>query len=133
MSSELDVETMVLVYDRYDLESSIKGQERQRRGDWITLDAPSHIIIGNKEVLNYRNFLKSGKNKMTLIHFLTKHVKARAIERLPENKELIIVRGYPDGEVVRKITHKEGRCVRDLFSTHGGAGAGMVLRAMLDT
>ena len=130
MNSELDIETMVLVYDRYDLESSIKGQERQRRGDWITPDAPSHIIIGNREVPNYRHFLKSGKNKMALIHFLTKHVEARAIERLPENKALIIVGGYPDGEVVRKITHKEGRYMKDLFSTHEEADTRMILHAI---
>ena len=131
MNSELDIKTMVLVYDRYDLESGIKGQERQRRGDWQTTpDYPSHIITGNREVPNFRKFLKSGKNKMVLIHFLTNHVEAKAIERLPENKVLIIAGGYPNGEAVREITHKGSRYMEDLFSTHEEADTRMILHAI---
>lgn len=110
MNPDLDIKTLVLVYDRYDLGSGIKGKERQRRGDVpTTIGAPSHIIVGNRQVPNYREFLKSGMNKMTLIHFLSKYIEARVSEGLPEKKTLVIAGGYPNGEVVREITRQGGK------------------------
>lgn len=67
---------------------------------------------------------------MALIHLLTRYVEDRAVETLPENKVLVIARGYPNGEVVREITHKGGKCMEDLFSTHEEADTKMILHAI---
>lgn len=130
MNPDLDIETLVLVYDRYDLSPGIKGKERQRRGDILTtIGAPSPIIVGNRQVPNYRQFLKLGMNKMTLIHFLSNYIEARVSERLPEKKALVIAGGYPNGEVVREMTCQGGRYLEKLFSTHEEAGTKMLLHA----
>ena len=127
---DLDINTLVLVYDRYDITSSIKGKERQRRGDISsTVGGPSHMIMGNRHVPNYRQFLRSGQNKMALIYFLSKYIEEKAPERIPQERTLVIAGGYLNGEIVREIDDQGGRNLDKLFSTHEEADTKMILHA----
>jgi len=63
MDMDVDVETL-------EPSLNIKGNERQRRGDSNPSTA-SHKIIGNRKVPNYKQFLKCGQNKASLIYFLS--------------------------------------------------------------
>jgi len=55
-NASLDVTSVTVVFDRYDVETSVEGSERQRRGTLLT--AGTHQIKGGRQVPNYRQCLK---------------------------------------------------------------------------
>ena len=70
---EPSIDTVVLVFDRYDKEYSIKNIARQRRGA-VDFGVNKYHITGNREVPNYRNFLKSKDNKQGLESFICEYI-----------------------------------------------------------
>lgn len=82
-----------IVFDRYDIANSIKSAERQRRGQHTI---GTYSIISSRKVPNYRDFLKSTCNKMSLIRFLTQHL-SNSSRKLPIGKALVIAGGPLDG------------------------------------
>lgn len=125
---DLHIQTLALVFDRYDVTSTIKGNERQRRGD-IGGDGPSHQIMGKRQVPHFRQFLKSGPNKAALIYFLAQYLEEHAPDRIPEDRKLVIAGGHPNREVVREITDHGTRDLEELFSNHDEADTRMILHA----
>lgn len=91
--------TISLIFDRYDIEYSVKGLERQKRGE---TKLGTYAIIGSRTVPNYRNFLKSTMNKMSLIKFLTQHLMSIS-GKLPPGKELLVAGGLQDGSSCIKV------------------------------
>lgn len=127
---DLHIEVETVVFDRYDVDASlnIKGGERQRRGDSHEHRA-SHKVIGNRKVPNYKQFLKSGKNKAELIYFLSQYIEARAPDMIAPDKTLVIAGGYPNPETVKQIS-AEGPCtMENLASTQAEADTRIVLHA----
>jgi len=69
-NSDVDPSTDVvtLVFDHYDREHSIKSTERHWRA--MMNSRRNYQIQGNRDVPNYRNFLKSNDNKASLAAFI---------------------------------------------------------------
>ncbi|CAH1174169.1 unnamed protein product [Phaedon cochleariae] len=93
--------TISIIFDRYDLENSIKSSERIRRGQH---KIGTYSINGSRNVPNYNIFLKSTSNKMSLIKFVTKYFIESHL-RLPTNNEIIIAGGLEDAQICVKIHH----------------------------
>jgi len=127
----MDVDVETLVFDRYDIEPSlnIKGNERQRRGD-SNLTTASHKIIGNRKVLNYKQFLKSGQNKALLIYFLSQYLQAKVPDVVAHDKTLVIAGGYPKPQTVNELSTAATREVEALALSHVEADTRMVLHAV---
>lgn len=113
------------MFDWYDVSSSIKDNECQGHGA-IGADRPSHKIIGNRQVPNYRQYLKCGQNKASLIYFLSQYIEEKAPHRMLQEQKLVIVGGHLNREVVREITDYD---LEVLISTHIEADARMILHA----
>jgi len=61
-----DVDVVALVFDRYDVDLSIKTGERQHRGA-NPESASTYQIIQNRPMPNYRQFLKGVASKLLLM------------------------------------------------------------------
>lgn len=68
----LDVKSVSDVFDRYDVKILIKGLERQRRSESSTTQ--TYHILGKRLIPNYRQFLRTGKNKTSLAQFVSQYV-----------------------------------------------------------
>jgi len=73
-----DVDVVALVFDRYDVDLSIKTGERQCRGT-NPESASTYQIIGNRPVPNYRQFLNGSGNKAALDDFVMRYVLEDAL------------------------------------------------------
>ncbi|KAF5297723.1 hypothetical protein FQR65_LT19684 [Abscondita terminalis] len=97
-----DCLNLTIIFDRYDFENSIKIGERQRRGQNVKIR--SYSIVGSRNVPNYKEFLKSNTNKISLIRFVTQYLRD-AYNKLPNSKVLVIGGGLQNGEACLKITN----------------------------
>lgn len=97
----LNTGSVTVVFDRYDVKTSIKGLERQRRGG--TSLAQTHHIQGNRLVPNYRQFLKAGGKKASLADFVAKYVLNHAQEQLPEGKSVVLAGGFSMRKLVMVV------------------------------
>jgi len=125
---DMDVDVVTIVFDRYDQELSIKSSERERRG---TSDAGSTILIqGNRNVPNYRCFLKSAANKAGLAAFISDYVCTNGSELLPAGKSVILAGGFKEGELVREVNEDGVSDIHDLKCTHEEADTRLLLHAV---
>jgi len=127
----MDVDVETLVFDRYDIQPSlnIKGNERQRCGDSNPSTA-SLKISGNRKVPNYKQFLKSGQNKASLIYFLSQHLEVKVPDMIAHDKTLVIAGGYPNPQTVKELSTAATHKVEALASSHAEADTRMVLHAV---
>lgn len=125
---DMDVTSVNLVFDRYDKELSIKSLERDRRG---TTDTGTVILIqGNRNVPNYRSFLKSATNKASLAAFISDYISSHGGELLPAEKFITLAGGFKDGEIVKVLGEDGVSEVDDLSCTHEEADTRLVLHAV---
>ena len=82
LTSNLGVTSVILVFDRYDCEISIKQLERDRRTGRET--TPTYVISGRCRVPNYRTFLKNATNKSALAEFICIYLTDTAPQILKE-------------------------------------------------
>ena len=73
------ISCVVLVFDRYDHQHSVKDFERQRRGT-IQTSRRTHIITGQERVPNYRKYLKISGNKAALCCIVSNYITSLAKE-----------------------------------------------------
>ncbi|CAG9814162.1 unnamed protein product [Phaedon cochleariae] len=92
-------DSVFLVFDKYDIKDSIKDMERRGHHNLGIFS-----ITGSRPVPNYRNFLKSTPNKMTLIKFLSQYLMD-SFKRLPGGKFLFIAGGSKDAESCFKVSY----------------------------
>ena len=126
--SALGVFDVVVVFDRYDKEDSIKAMERNRRGGGEILS--SHIISGTRTVPNYKQFLKSSGNKASIASFISIYVEEKAKSRLPSGKSIILTGGYKDGQMAKHTTQNDIVELNHLFSTQEEAETRVILHAV---
>jgi hypothetical protein len=125
---DMDVAVVTVVFDRYDQELSIKSSERDRRG---TTDGGIAILIqGNRDVPNYRCFLKSAVNKASLAAFISDYVCSNGGELLPARRSIILAGGFKNGELVRVVNEDGVSDVDDLKCTHEEADTRLLLHAV---
>ena len=127
MTGELAVTSVTLVFDRYDNPDSIKQMERARLEAGET--TPTYVIQGSNKVPNYRNFLKSYKNKATLVEFLCNYIMLNGPAMLEDGQSIILAGGLKDGKDVKVVQHSGVTDSPELASTHG-ADTRMVLHTI---
>lgn len=93
--------TVSIIFDRYDIDDSIKSAERQRRGQH---NIGTYSIISTRKVPNYREFLKSTSNKMALIKFVTQYL-IDSSHKLPPERMFVIAGGLQDGNSCIKVSN----------------------------
>ncbi|KAG1647883.1 hypothetical protein GQR58_030260 [Nymphon striatum] len=99
-SKTLNIDSITVIFDRYDVKSSIKSSERLRRDGNNVVE--THLIQGGRQVPNYQQFLKSGCNKSSLIKFISQHIVVNH-EQLPKERSMILVGGFSDGKLVKEV------------------------------
>jgi len=100
-NSDVDpsIDVVTLVFDHYDREHSIKSTERHRKG--MMNSGWNYQIQGNRDVPNYRNFLKSNANKASLAAFICQYVCDYGQDFLLAEKSVVLAGDFEDGEVVK--------------------------------
>jgi len=95
-NSDVDpsIDVVTFVFDRYDREYSIKSTERHRRG--MMNSGRNYQIQGNRDVPNYRNFLKSNANKASLAAFICQYICDYGQNLLPAEKSVVLAGGFED-------------------------------------
>lgn len=126
-ASDLAIVAIVFVFDRYDNPNSVKQMERERRGDE---QRASHIIKGNRQVPNYRKFMRTSANKTALATFLSEYLIAVKDDLLEEGHTLILAGGFADGEIVKAVKMDSVSDLPNLASTHEEADTRLVLHAI---
>lgn len=119
---------ITVVFDTYN-KNSIKSGERVRRGD---ANVPNFSIIGSRKIQKYRIFLKSYKNKQSLLIFLTEYLSQNAAQYLKENETLIIAGGFKLPKKVISLHKHHSQILRDLFCTQEEADTRIVLHAIYE-
>lgn len=102
-NSDMDpsIDVVTLVFDRYDREQSIKSTERHRRG---MMDSGfNYQIQENRDVPNYRNFLKTSTKKASLASFMCQYICDNGKDLMPADKSVVLAGGFEDGEVVKVL------------------------------
>ncbi|KAG1647882.1 hypothetical protein GQR58_030260 [Nymphon striatum] len=112
-SKTLNIDSITVIFDRYDVKSSIKSSERLRRDGNNVVE--THLIQGGRQVPNYQQFLKSGCNKSSLIKFISQHIVVNH-EQLPKERSMILVGGFSDGKLVKEV-YEFGISTIDLLQT----------------
>ena len=123
--------TVVDVFDRYDLENSIKGQERLRR-QMVTGATKQYQVSDNNPIPPWQKFMAVSSNKLALTRYLTSYIikKAPTAHNLFDNREIIIAGGTIDPTATLRLTR--GHCdeVKDLFSVQEEADTRILLQAV---
>ena len=124
--SELGVKTVALIFDRYDVQNSLKASERQRRGQLKNI---THSITGNRDVPHYRNFMKCTQNKAALAAFVSNYLMEIFGDYVSQDQELILAGGFTTGSLTKLV---KSECIMELdalSSTHEEADTRMLLHA----
>lgn len=120
---------ITIVFDTYK-SHSIKEGERIRRGVRPTAE---FNISGNRKIHKFRDFLKSWKNKLSLLHFLTQYIIDNHGEFLKDNEALLIAGGFENPEkVVLLSKNQEEKTLDDLYSTHEEADTRIILHMIYE-
>jgi len=90
----------------------------------------NYQIQGNRDVLNYRNFLKSNANNASLAAFICQYVCNYGQDFLPAEKSVVLAGGFEDGEVVEVVTSVGVSCLEEMFSSQEEADTWLVLHAI---
>ena len=126
---EPSIDVATLVFDRYDREHSIKSTERHRQE---MMDYGLNCQIhGNRDVTNYRNFLKSSTNKASLASFMCQYICDNEQDLLPAEKSVVLAGGFEDGEVVKVLNEVGVSSLEGLYSTQQEADTRLVLHAIM--
>ena len=123
------IDVVTLVFDRYDREHSIKSTEQHRRG---MMDSGfNYQIQGNRDVPNYRNFLKSSTNKASLASFICQYICDNGHDLMPAEKSVVLAGRFDDGEVVKVLNEVGVSSLEGLYSTQEEADTRLVMHAIM--
>ena len=127
LQSDLCVEAIAIVFDRYDDANSVKQSERNRRGDDFQT---THVIKGSQKVPSYRKFMKSSGNKAALAAFVCDFIESESPEALANGQNVILAGGFPQRETVKVVTKDTSSLCTSLYSTQEEADTRMILHAV---
>ncbi|KAG1699856.1 putative trafficking protein particle complex subunit 2 [Nymphon striatum] len=123
----LNIGSITVIFDRYDVKSSIKPSERLRRN--ANNVAQTHWIQGGRQVPNHRQFLKSGCNKSSLPKFISQHIVVNH-EQLPKERSIILAGGFSDGKLVKEVYEFVVSTIDHLQSTQEEEDTRIILHAI---
>ena len=97
-------ETIVDVFDRYDLKDSIKSAERERRSQAAGGHRIYHVNEGSS-IPDWKKFMSNNRNKQELISFLGEFISkfVNADNLLPVGQTLYLAGTFRNPVVVKKI------------------------------
>lgn len=104
--------------------NSIKHLERLRRGEE---QRASHIITENRQVPNYRKFMKNSGNKAALAKFVSEYLISTRHDLLGDDQFLILAGGFDDGEVVKLLRNSSVTELRSLYTSQEEADTWLIL------
>ena len=87
---------VIIVFDWYDCPSSVNLDERECRGASVS-DGQTHLIMGNRTVPCFRQFLKGAGNKPALVEFVSAYLMG-IVDHIPTDKSVVIAGGFRDGK-----------------------------------
>jgi hypothetical protein len=122
------ISCVVVVFDRYDHQHSVKDLERQRRGTIQT--TRTHIITGQASVPNYRKYLKISGNKAALCSFVSNYITSTGPMRLSSENTVILAGGFDNGEEVKRVRKSGIDNLTELYSDQEEADTRLVLHAI---
>lgn len=120
---------VVIVFDRYDHQHSVKDLERQRRGT-IHTSRQTHIITGQTSVPNYRKYLSISGNKADLCSFVSTYIASTGPTRISSGNTVILAGGFENGQEVKRVSQSGIDCLKDLYSDQEEADTRLVLHAI---
>ena len=126
-SQNQGVDSVAIVFDRYDQALSLKAAERRRRGE---TQQAGFAIQGNRQVPNYREFLKVSGNKAALAGFVSEHIVDVAPQMLLGHQKIFLAGGFPGGETAKLVTATGAATIPSLFSSQEEADTRMLLHAI---
>lgn len=92
-----DSSSLIVVPDRYDVDQSIKSHERNRRQQ--TTVNETKILRDDQEVPKLQMFLKSQKNKSSLIDYIFHRLKSTVQSKLRSRQEITLC--FNDGSAIK--------------------------------
>ena len=101
LDGNLSIESVTIVFDRYDNIQSIKHAGRCARSEG---SLASYAIKGSRVVPNYRKFMNISANKSALTCFISEYLTSVFPDSLGENQSLVLAGGFVSGETVKVIT-----------------------------
>ncbi len=120
---------VVIVFDRYDHQHSVKDLERQRSGT-IHTSRRTHIITGQTSVPNTWKFLRISGNKAALCSFVSTYIASTGPTRISSGNTVILAGGFENGQEVKTFSKSGIDCLEDLYSDQEEADTRLVLHAI---
>ena len=120
-------DTIIEVFDRYDVPNSVKDAERSRRG--AGLQYKEYEVIAGRGVPQWKRFLSVGKNKTNLIEFLADYIGKNAPNQLKWNQTIYLA-GVSGGKVI-EVTEQGARYVDHLACNQEEADTKIIFYALL--
>lgn len=120
--------TVVDVFDRYDVEHSIKSEERRRRqtaADCVR----KYQVHGANSIPPWQKFMAVSSNKASLTNFLCCYITKHASASLGPHIKIYLAGGLSDGTSVKCVSHDGVTDISDLYSTQKEADTRMLLHA----
>jgi len=122
----LSLSSVTIVFDRYDNPSSIKSAERERRGSH---SEQAYQISGNRQVPNYRKFLKGSRNKASLAEYISNYIIEHVAEYLPNDTSVVLAGGFSEATLVKSVSTSAVQNLESLYCNQEEADTRMILHA----
>ena len=118
------------IFDRYDIQNSIKSSERERRSKSFFNPKVFQVIEG-RIIPDWKKFLSSGENKQSLIKFLGEFTLQYMKENscLMDGQKLYLAGSFPNPEIVKIISPKGISDCSELSITQEEADTRIILHA----
>ena len=120
-------ETVIDVFDRYDVLLSVKSSERERRSS-KTGYSGLYQVIESRLVPDWKRFLSVSQNKKSFLHFLGEYVTSNVNTKfdLPFPNALYMAGCFTDPEIAQKLTHSSVISCPTLRCNHEEADTRMI-------
>jgi hypothetical protein len=126
-----ETHTVADVFDRYDVNNSIKSAERERRTK-VTAHAKMFQVIEGRNISDWKKFLSVKENKQALINFFGDFiVKFNQSNPLVPAGNLYYIDGsFGNPEIVKVVSDQEVFDCPDLYNTQEEADTHMIHQAL---
>ena len=127
--SDMSIADIVIdVFDRYDVQHSVKETERKRRPR--TLKSKTYSVNGSRPVPTWKDFMSVSANKTALLQFMSEAVPNAAKTYFRDEKMLYLSGCMKDPTQVMSVTNNEISCWPELQNTHEEADSRIIYHMM---
>ena len=122
----LGLSSVTIVFDRYDNAFSIKSAERERRG---SNSEQAYPITGNRQVPNYRKFLRASCNKANLAEYICNYIIEHVAEYLSYDTSVVLAGGFREATLVKSVSTSTVANLENLYCNQEEADTRMIFHA----